>query len=80
MDASITVAIVAGVAAIIAAIIAAREAWAARRSNHTERLEEKLRKSDADRHLLYLWNRQLTDHIYKGLGPPPPGPPPGLFD
>lgn len=32
-----------------------------------------------DNALLYLWNRQLTDHIYKGLGPPPPAPPAGLF-
>lgn len=32
-----------------------------------------------DNALLYLWNRELVDHIYKGLGPPPPAPPAGLF-
>ncbi|HEU5223922.1 MAG TPA: hypothetical protein VFU07_09640 [Candidatus Lumbricidophila sp.] len=29
--------------------------------------------------LLWLWNRQLVDHIYRGLGPPPPGAPDGLL-
>lgn len=32
-----------------------------------------------DNALLYLWNRQLVDHIYKGQGPPAPSPPDGLF-
>lgn len=32
-----------------------------------------------DNHLLYLWNRQLVDHIYRGEDPPPPTPPDGLF-
>ena len=34
----------------------------------------------ADNALLWQWNRQLVDHIYKGLGPPPPEPPENLFD
>lgn len=29
---------------------------------------------------LWQWNRALVDHIYKGLGPPPPKPPADLFD
>ena len=33
----------------------------------------------ADNQRLWQWNRALVDHIYKGLGPPPPGPPEDLF-
>lgn len=29
---------------------------------------------------LWYWNRQLVDHIYRGLPPPPPAPPTDLFD
>lgn len=29
---------------------------------------------------LWLWNRSLVDHIYRGLGPPPPSPPDDLFN
>jgi hypothetical protein len=34
----------------------------------------------ADNRQLWLWNRQLVDHIYRGLPPPPPAPPAGIFD
>ena len=34
----------------------------------------------ADNQRLWQWNRALVDHIYKGLGPPPPEPPADLFD
>lgn len=33
----------------------------------------------SDNQRLWLWNRSLVDHIYKGLGPPPPEPPEDLF-
>lgn len=33
----------------------------------------------ADNQRLWQWNRALVDHIYKGLGPPPPDPPEDLF-
>lgn len=39
-----------------------------------------LTKWKADNHRLWLWNRQLVDHIYRGSPPPPPAPPAGLFD
>lgn len=29
--------------------------------------------------LLWHYNRQLVDHIYRGNQPPPPPPPSGLF-
>jgi hypothetical protein len=34
----------------------------------------------SDNRQLWLWNRQLVDHIYRGLPPPPPAPPAGIFD
>lgn len=34
----------------------------------------------ADNQRLWQWNRALVDHIYKGLGPPPPEPPADLFN
>lgn len=34
----------------------------------------------ADNRRLWLWNKQLVDHIYLGKGPPPPAPPTDLFD
>lgn len=37
-------------------------------------------KWQADNQRLWHWNRQLVDHIYRGLGPPPPPPPKELFD
>lgn len=39
-----------------------------------------LTKWQADNRRLWLWNRQLVDHIYRGLPPPPPSPPTELFD
>lgn len=39
-----------------------------------------LTKWQADNRRLWLWNRQLVDHIYRGLPPPPPSPPAELFD
>lgn len=43
-------------------------------------LAMQLAKWHADNRLLWLHNRQLIDHIYRGRGSPPPPPPPGLFD
>ncbi len=39
-----------------------------------------LTKWQADNRRLWLWNRQLIDHIYRQLPPPPPPPPAELFD
>lgn len=43
-------------------------------------LAVQLTKWQADNRRLWLWNRQLVDHIYRGLGPPAPAPPAELFD
>lgn len=41
--------------------------------------QKQLTHTVADAQRLWQWNRQLMDHIYKGLGPPPPKPPANLF-
>src|SRR6218665_921873 len=79
MDVSIVVASIAGTVALASAMLATTQATKARKSGRTEQLEAKLDQLTADRHLLYLWNRQLVDHIYRGIGPPPPPPPPPPF-
>src|SRR6218665_842194 len=79
MDVSIVVASIAGTVALASAMLATTQATKARKSGRTEQLEAKLDQLTADRHLLYLWNRQLVDHIYRGIGPPPPQPPPRPF-
>lgn len=43
-------------------------------------LAAQLTKWQADNQLLWHYNRQLIDHIYRGNPPPPPAPPAGLFD
>lgn len=43
-------------------------------------LAVQLGKWHTDNHLLWLYNRQLIDHIYRGNEPPPPAPPAGLFN
>lgn len=42
-------------------------------------VRSQVRLVQKDNALLYLWNRELIDQIYKGHGPPPASPPPGLF-
>lgn len=37
-------------------------------------------RTQNDNQLLWHYNRQLVDHIYRGNPPPPPAPPAGLFD
>lgn len=43
-------------------------------------LAVQLTKWHADNRLLWHYNRQLIDHIYRRAGPPPPAPPRELFD
>lgn len=66
---SVTLAILAFVGIVLAALIAGGVT-----------LTINLTKWHADNRKLWHWNRQLTDHIYRGLGPPPPAPPADLFD
>ena len=64
----LTAAIFGAAATVGAAIIATRVT-----------IRSQVRLVQKDNHLLYLWNRQLVDHIYRGEPPPPPEPPAGLF-
>src|SRR6218665_1661727 len=69
MDVSIVVASIAGTVALASAMLATTQATKARKSGRTEQLEAKLDQLTADRHLLYLWNRQLVYHIYLSIAP-----------
>jgi len=75
----VVVGLLAAVAAIIAALIAADSAKQARQANRIPELEEMIVRYRADLQRLYLYNRELVDHIYREVGPPPPPPPAGLF-
>jgi len=60
--------IIIGLIALVGSLVAVRVT-----------IRSQVRLVQKDNALLYMWNRQLFDHIYKGLGPPPPAPPAGLF-
>jgi len=80
VDAQIVVAVIGALVGIVTAVIGVRAARAARRENRHERLEARLARSERDNRLLWLWCRQLVDHIYRGGTPPPPAAPVGLFE
>ncbi|TQM25121.1 hypothetical protein [Microbacterium kyungheense] len=69
MSDPILIAIVTALAVVLAAIVAGMVTLAIA-----------LVRWHADNRRLWLWNRQLVDHIYRGLPPPPPPPPAELFD
>ena len=69
IPAEIAIALLAFVGLVLSALIAGGVTLAVQ-----------LTKWRADNRLLWLWNRQLVDHIYRGLGPPAPAPPKELFD
>lgn len=62
----------------------AKEASSATRQSEFEKLLDShrlsLQRAQNREHLLFLWNRELIDHIYQGKPPPPPNPPDGLLD
>lgn len=68
---------VVGVAGVVLGAIIQTVATASRDRLEAYRLAQQMQTDNA---LLWQWNRQLVDHIYKGLGPPPPEPPENLFD
>ena len=69
------IAIVGAVGAVVGALVSTLSA-AAKNKMEAYRLAQKMQ---ADNQRLWQWNRALVDHIYKGLGPPPPRPPEDLF-
>lgn len=68
------------IVALVSAILAARSARSARRANRVEQLEATIEELHTDRHMLWLYCRELIDWIYRGKQPPPPAPPAGLFE
>lgn len=66
---TIVVAVIGACASVAAAIIATRVT-----------VRSQVARVQKDNQLLYLWNRQLVDHIYRRQAPPPPSPPDGLFE
>lgn len=66
---ALIIAILTFVGLVVAALIAGAFA-----------LGTQLVKWQASNQKLWLWNRALVDHIYRGLGPPPPTPPTDLFE
>ena len=66
---AVVIAMLAFVGAVLASIVAGAIT-----------LGIQLTKWKADNHRLWMWNRQLVDHIYRQLPPPPPPPPADLFD
>lgn len=76
MTENVIIAFVAAVGAVVGAIIQqVASAFNARLDAY--RLAQQMQ---ADNARLWQWNRSLVDHIYKGLGPPPPDPPENLFE
>ena len=73
MTENVIIAIV-GVVGVVAGAFAQQLVTAARDRMEAYRLAQQMQSDNA---LLWQWNRQLVDHIYKGLGPPPPE---NLFD
>jgi hypothetical protein len=73
MSETVIVAIVSGMAVVIAALLGTGvRAWLSLR-NRADQYE-------AHNRMLWLYCRQLIDHIYRGKPPPPPPAPVGLFD
>ena len=70
MSEAIIVAIV-GVAGTIGGAMTTNMFAAAKNRLEAYQLAQEMQ---ADNQRLWQWNRALVDHIYKGLGPPPPSP------
>lgn len=76
MSETLIIALTSGGSALAGALIQAAVV------HHRHRFDEALilQQSIEDNQLLWLWNRELVDHIYRSAPPPPPPPPFGLFD
>lgn len=76
MSETVVVAIVGSAGVVLGGIIQA-VASAVRDKLEAYRLAQQMQNDNA---LLWQWNRELVDHIYRRAPPPPPGPPDGLFN
>lgn len=68
-----TAAIITAIGVVLAAAIAAVAGVLVHHSKRMSRMEQREKS-------YWLYTRQLVDHIYRGLPPPPPKPPAGLFE
>ncbi|WP_390134452.1 hypothetical protein [Bifidobacterium apicola] len=75
MSKEIVVALIAAVAALSGSCITTFAQHHLHKFNEAQMIQDAI----ADNQRLWLWNRQLVDHIYKGYPPPPPEPPADLF-
>ena len=75
MSEGIIIALV-GFAGVIGGAVASNIYTAAKNRLEAYQIAQEMQ---ADNQRLWQWNRALIDHIYKGLGPPPPEPPEDLF-
>jgi hypothetical protein len=83
---NIIIAIVGAAGAIVGGILTAVvTAHNSRRENDVKSSEllldaqRQLKQTMEDNEQLWLWNRQLVDHIWRRAPPPPPNQPAGLF-
>lgn len=65
--------------ALIVAIVAAAGAYTAARYGRVGKLERRVDSLEARERKLWLYCRQLIDHIWRGRGAPPPTPPEDAF-
>lgn len=76
-----TLGVIVGAAiAALASIIIDRQERDLKSSDLLIEAQTHLAETLSDSQLLWQWNRQLIDHIYRGDPPPPPKPPHGLFE
>lgn len=64
---------------IVVAIIAASTTWGATRFGRMASLERRIGALERRERRLWLYCRQLIDHIWRGRPAPPPTPPDDLF-
>lgn len=76
MTENVIIAIV-GAVGVVAGAFAQQLVTAARDRMEAYRLAQQMQTDNA---LLWQWNRELVDAIYRRSPPPPPEPPDGLFD
>lgn len=66
--------------AVIGAVALLLGAWIKWRGTRLGQLEKRVDRLERRNRSLWLYCRQLIDHIYRGKGPPPPPWPEDLLD
>lgn len=71
---------IVALATVAAALIAGTVALVTHRMSRLAKVERRMDALDGRNKRLWMYCRQLIDHIYRGLGPPPPPWPDELLD